>query len=544
MKKQEARLKNQEARIMKQEGRSKVCFCLPASCFLFLVVANPVSSADWPTFAHDPQRSGWAVEEDTLKPQNVAGLELKWKVQVKNEPRSLTALTAPVVASGVTTPQGVKSVVYVAGSANNFFALDAQDGSVIWTRTFDSHVLPRDEGMWLCPNGINATPAIDRSREVVYTIAVDGSLLGLDLGTGKTKLGPVQFVPPFSKNWSLNLVDDNAYTSISQGCGGARSGIYSIDLRDPARPVIRDLLISAAGGAGIWGRGGPVAGADGRIYASTGDGDFDPPRGFFGSTFLATSAHDLRVVDYFAPTNYRHVTQYDLDMAAASPAWFAYRDFDLLAGGGKEGVLYLLDADALGDKDHHSPLFALKLANDEGEFQGKGIWGAVSMWRDEEGQVWVYVPIYGPASKQAPRFPQTNGATPHGSIMAFKAAVDTVSRKPTLEPVWISGDFDVPDPAVIANSVVFALSTGENPQQTQGPTVVYAGQKLLTDTERAESTRNAVLYALDAKTGKVLYQSGNAIGSWVHFSGLAVADGHIYAVDHESRVYCFGLKAK
>jgi outer membrane protein assembly factor BamB len=57
-----------------------------------------------------------------------------------------------------------------------------------------------------------------------------------------------------------------------------------------------------------------------------------------------------------------------------------------------------------------------------------------------------------------------------------------------------------------------------------------------------QKTRNAVLYALDAKTGKVLYQSGSAIGSWVHFSGLAVADGRIYAVDHESRVYCFGLK--
>jgi hypothetical protein len=140
----------------------------------------------------------------------------------------------------------------VAGSANNFYALDAQDGSI----TFESHVLPADQGMWLCPNGINATPTIDRSKGVVYTIAVDGSLYGLDLGTGKPNWGPLQAVPPFSKNWSLNLVDGTVYTSISQGCGGARSGIYSMDLRDPARSVIRDLLISKGGGAGIWGRAG------------------------------------------------------------------------------------------------------------------------------------------------------------------------------------------------------------------------------------------------------------------------------------------------
>src|SRR5215831_12968611 len=148
MKKQESRSANQEKR------RSRVCPLLLASCFPFLLVllvANPVPSADWPTFGHDPQRTGWAVEEDRLQPRNVAALELKWKVRVQNEPLSLTALTAPVVASGVTTPRGVKTVVYVAGSANNFSALDAQDGSVIWNRTFESHVLPKDEGMWLCP---------------------------------------------------------------------------------------------------------------------------------------------------------------------------------------------------------------------------------------------------------------------------------------------------------------------------------------------------------------------------------------------------------
>jgi len=53
-----------------------------------------------------------------------------------------------------------------------------------------------------------------------------------------------------------------------------------------------------------------------------------------------------------------------------------------------------------------------------------------------------------------------------------------------------------------------------------------------------------VLKALDAKTGKELYNSGDAISTWVHFSGLAVSNGKILAVDHDSTVYCFGLSAK
>lgn len=130
------------------------------------------------------------------------------------------------------------------------------------------------------------------------------------------------------------------------------------------------------------------------------------------------------------------------------------------------------------------------------------------------------------------------------TLTCLVSGVCACLQKAPLEPAWISGDFDVPDPVVIANGVVFALSTGENTRQTVGPNVIYSGQKTLTDAERGQKTHNAVVYALDARTGKVLYQSGNAITGWVHFSGLAVADGRVYAVDHDSRVYCFGLKDK
>ena len=164
-----------------------------------------ICAADWPTFGHDPQRSGWAFEESTLAAGNVAGLELKWKTQVKNQSRALSAVTAPVVAGGVVTAKGIKTLVYVAGTANNFFALEAENANVVWDKTFDIHVLPKGADFWSCPNGITATPTIDRTRSMVYVIAVDGRVFGLDLGSGEIKFGPIAFVPPYAKTWSLNL---------------------------------------------------------------------------------------------------------------------------------------------------------------------------------------------------------------------------------------------------------------------------------------------------------------------------------------------------
>ncbi|MBI3696156.1 MAG: PQQ-binding-like beta-propeller repeat protein, partial [Acidobacteria bacterium] len=98
-------------------------------------------------------------------------------------------------------------------------------------------------------------------------------------------------------------------------------------------------------------------------------------------------------------------------------------------------------------------------------------------------------------------------------------------------------DMSVPEPVVIAGGVVFALSNGENPRQARDD------GGLMTSEERIKTkTGNAVLYALDAATGKELFSSGSTIDSWTHFSGLAVSYGHVYVTTYDSRVYSFGLK--
>ncbi len=503
--------------------------------------------ADWTTFGHDPQRSGWAFEETALTPETVGGLKLKWSTQLPNESLALNALTAPLVARDIVTTKGVKTLVYVAGSSNHVFALDAATGEAVWSRRFQSYAKSLVEPFYLCPNAINATPVVSRHDNLIYVLAFDGRVYGLDLGSGAIKFGPFQLVPAFAKPWSLNYYGGVLYTTTSQGCGGDRSGIYSMDVRNPMHHSSHELLIRQKSGAGMWSRGGTAIGR-GRLYVSTGDGVFNPTEDDYGSTFLTVSTPDLELLGYYTPRNWREINRLDLDLPSGGIVWFAHENKDLVAGGGKEGVVYLLDADNFGGKDHHTPLYATpRLGNDEQELASKGIWGSPAAWTDENGETRLYITMWGEVSRNAPPFPRTNGPAPHGSIMALKVVSDKNSNGFKLEPAWISPDFNLPDPPVIANGVIFALATGENSQQNKDPSILHYKStqdwknNLLTTEDRGRGTSPAVLRALDARTGKLLYDSGDAIKSWVHFSGLAIEDGQVYVVDYESRLYCFGL---
>lgn len=513
--------------------------------FFFFLCA--CCSADWLTYGHDPRRTGYNPSENRLSPENVSNLSLLWQAQLDNVPLALSALTAPVVADNVTTSTDPKTLVFVAASSNTFFAVDANDGKVIWNRTFISFAAPKEESFYLCPNTPNATPVIDREHQMVYTLAADGRLYGLDLATGTVKFGPFALIPPFAKAWSLNLRDGVIYTTTSQACGGDRSGIYSMRVSDPMHVESHELLVRGGYGAGMWLRGGTVIGPDGTIYVPTGDGALDPAAGDYSNSYLAVPPDLARVRDYFSPPNWQDLKKLDLDLPSGGLLEFSYGGKQLLAGGGKEAVIYLLAASDPGGSSHQQALYTSPvLANEGRALQEKGIWGPAAYWSDADHDTWLYFPVWGPLAKTAPSFPVTNGDTPHGSVLAFKV-VTSADDRPALEAAWVSPDMNLPDTPVVANGVLFAVATGENPRQDRVIGMHYKSMddwkhNLLTTAERSAGTRPAVLMALDARTGKLLYQSGDSIKTWVHFTGLAVTGGRVFAVDHESRLYCFGLK--
>ena len=409
---------------------------------------------DWLTFGHDPQRSGWNPEEKKLTLSSVPNLQLLWSATLPNESLALNALTAPLVATNIVTSAGVKSLIYVAGSSNQMFAVDVDTGKVVWQRTFQSYVRPKAEPFFLCPNAVNATPVIDRQQNLIFVIGVDGRLFGLDLGTGDIRFGPFQFVPPYAKPWSLNLKDGFVFTTTSQNCGGDRSGIYSMQVNDPVRRVTHETLVRNGSGAGMWNRGGTAISPEGKLFVTTGDGAFDPTQGDYGSTFLETSTPDLRIGDYYSPQNWGEINKRDLDLPSGGLLWFAYRNYHLLVGGGKESSVYLLNADELGSKDHATPFYVSPAVGNVGKvLEEKGLWGTPVLWKDETGQPWIYVTLWGPTAPERVRSAATNGDASHGSVLAFKVETQPDGQSPCLKLAWISPDVDLPDaPAVLMAS--------------------------------------------------------------------------------------------
>jgi outer membrane protein assembly factor BamB len=81
------------------------------------------------------------------------------------------------------------------------------------------------------------------------------------------------------------------------------------------------------------------------------------------------------------------------------------------------------------------------------------------------------------------------------------------------------------------NDVVFALSTGAF--RTTDPEI-RAEQRLQRSTP-------AVLYALEAKTGKELWNSGTTISASVQGLGPSGQDGQVYVAAADGTLYAFGL---
>jgi outer membrane protein assembly factor BamB len=122
-----------------------------------------------------------------------------------------------------------------------------------------------------------------------------------------------------------------------------------------------------------------------------------------------------------------------------------------------------------------------------------------------------------------------------GAIVAFK--VEEKDAKLQLTPAWISRDMNRAEPPVIANGIVFAYGNGEFTDQAY-PDIGIAD----TADRRIPKSTHAVLYALDAQTGKELWSSGDQIASWNHWSGLSVANGRVYIATFDSVLYCFGVQ--
>lgn len=495
--------------------------------------------ASWLTDGGDPQRNNWQKDEKLLSVSTVKDIQLLWRIKLENETRAMHNLLPPLVIGSVDTPSGKKQLAIQAGVSDHVYAIDTATGKVFWHTQFEN-TYKEAQGTRpsvLCPGGMTANVTIGPAgpgKYTIYAASWDGRLHQLNAADGKHITQPNKFMPPNGKPYAMNLWKNVIYTHSAQGCGGNPNIAYTYDLET------NKVGSWGPAGGGMWGRSGPaISAVHDTMYTGTGDGRWDPENGVYGNGMIGVRQNKttkaLELVDYYGPSNAEWLVKRDLDMQV-TPTIFSYKGREYMVDASKECRLYFMDTEAIGGDDHRTPLERTPLiCNELVDFAEAGIWGSLTSWEDPKGQRWVLTPFWGPKHSKY-KAPIENGLVKKGAIAAFKV-VDGRNGKPTLQPAWISRDMDQAEPPVIANGVVFAYGSGENTAQAF-PDV---GLDFRLERRAAKST-HAVLYALDAQTGKELWNSGKQIPMWNHWSGIAVADGKIYINTFDGELFCFGLK--
>ena len=497
-------------------------------------------AADWLTDGGNSQRTAWQQDEKTLTLSSVKDMKLLWKLKLDNEPRQMHSLFPPLIIGRLNTGRGPREVLIETGVSDNIYAIDAERGELLWKKHFTSTWTPpatggRGGGI-LCPGGITATPVIGATdtpgKYTIYAASWDGMLHQLNAADGEDIKAPAKFMPPNGKPYALNLFQNVIYTHTAQGCGGNPNIVYSYDL------ATNKVGTWGPAGGGMWGRTGPAISSKGVMYTGTGDGRWDPENGIYGNGIIGVKQNPetkaMELSDYYGPSNAEWLVKRDLDMQV-TPAIFQYKGKELMVDAGKECRMYLMDTESIGGDDHRTPLYRSPLiCNEDVNFASAGIWGSLASWEDSKGTRWVLTPIWGPKHSKF-KSPIEYGEVKNGAIVAFK--VEEKGGKLQLTPAWISRDMNRAEPPVIANGIVFAYGNGENTDQA-APDL-----GLTNNTEhRIPGSTHAVLYALDAQTGRELWSSKDEITSWNHWSGLSIANGRVYIATFDSTLYCYGVK--
>ena len=496
-------------------------------CALLWLPGASGQAGQWTTAQANPQRTGWQQQADGISPQSVKNLKLLWKLDTHSQHMALAGLVEPLIVSS-----GGRTLAVVAGASSDVYAIDANTGALVWQHhlkwsSSEAEQSPADAPRgFICENGLIDVPVIANGN--VYVIGQDGYMHTLSLASGEEVGSPFMATPhPYPKVNALNLENNVIYSIQGQGCGGNPNTVYASDL------ATRKTSLLEPNQAGMWGNWGAAIGPNGNLYADTGDGAYNPKTNQLATSMLEVSPAN-KLVNYFTPSRYAWLTQRDLDMNF-TPVIFPYNGADYAVASGKEGRYYLVNIQTMGGANHETPESETPLiSNLNVNFQTEGSWGGASSWRDASGATWFLAPTGG-FTNPAVHFPVTHGSAPNGGVIAMKLA--TVNGKAVLQPAWRSTDMITSQTPVIAGGVVFALGGGEFTGQANDN-----GSGLFSAMERVQLSVPAVLYALDAQTGAVLWHSGHEVTSFVHQGGVAVADGKVIFGTNDGTVYCYGLK--
>jgi hypothetical protein len=507
---------------------------------VLLIFCTTLLAADWPSTSGNAQRDGWSRGEKKLSRQTAANIKFIWAFKIDHSRPGPSDLSSPVVLSNIITYQGFKHLVSLGTSENDVVSIDADLGTLFFDTHLTTEMAKAHKPSAACPGGMTAnlafpgsslapgrfgsaamnhlgrvarskpSPPQSSSASPLYAVADDGSLHTIIQLSGNAKtVAPLKLLPPMARATGLNINAGRVYVATVGNCQGNPNGIYSVNLTDGT------VSSFPTGGSGASGSGGTAIGTDGLVYAQIASGHGEVA-GDYNDSLLALSADSLTVQDYFTPPG--GPAKVDAaDVSGVTPTVFGLGDKDWIVTAGHDGRIYILDADSLGGADHHTPAFrSEEIVPPSSSSSGHGFSNDFATYLDGAGVRWLYASVRGPVSSE---FTLKNGDAPTGSVLAFKIIFE--NGKPSLKPAWRSRDMVSPAAPAVANGLVLALSTG----QPERPS-----KKL---------SAPAVLYVLDADTGKELY-AGNKATTYSS-SGLAVANSQIYFSTQDSTLYAYGI---
>ena len=516
---------------------------ITSSAATLTVNASSGGSTDVVTHHYDVSRSGVNPAETVLTTSNVNSTtfgkmgEFTVDGQIDGQALYLSQLAIP--------GKGTKNVLYVATENDSVYAVDADSisgtsATILWkSSVLPNGEAPADSASLPCgnisPNGITATPVIDRGRNAIYVVAMSKSisagsifhrLHALDLTTGQeldggpvtitatypgtggnSQNGTVTFDAPVQHDRAALLESGGtiftAWSGLWGDCGNYSAWVIAFNADTLAQTAAIDLVPNNHGG-GMWmGGGGPAADASGNVYVISGNGFGDTPgmNGSYGNSFvrLATST-GLTVADYFTPYNTINEDNGDVDFGSAAPLLLPDMvdangiTRHLAAGAGKDGNLYLVDRDNMGQFNATKNDVYQQIPISSSENHSSPIFFNNTIYICPENQTLKAIPI---TNAQLAASPSSQSAHQFGS----NGAVASISAND------------------ISNGIVWAVDWG-------------AG----------------TLFAYDATNlTKELFDSNQAAGARDHFSAMGghfitpmVANGRVY-IGTKTTVAVFGL---
>src|SRR5215471_7759045 len=254
-----------------------------------------LSPTDWTTYHRDAARTGVAPALPAA-----GALSIAWRRHLDG-----AVYGQPLVIGGL---------VIAATEGDTVYGLDRATGNVRWHVHLGTPVplsaLPCGN---IDPLGITGTTVYDPATRMVYAVAETTGfhhvLAGIKVPTGKLvfrrDVPTPDGHPRYDQQRAALLLNRGrvyvAFGGLDGDCGPYQGSINGIPAS--GRGPIVSYKVPTAREAGMWAAGGPVAGPDGTVYVSSGNGAaLSPP--YDGSDSVTALTPALRRTGIFAPTTW------------------------------------------------------------------------------------------------------------------------------------------------------------------------------------------------------------------------------------------------